>query len=153
MIFKYRNKNNKGFTLVELVVIVVIVGVLSLVGQVVFKNYTKQAVLTEGRSLMSTILTAQKNYYVEYSNVYTRPFAWNAWTMEDLVLDVDASSCKYFTAFTVSNKDEGSTTEFVAYAPIPEKAYKDGMTMLRMKFNMKGGYSKDSANPHYLQIG
>ncbi len=152
MIFECKNKSNKGFTLIELMVIIVIVGILSLVGQIVFKSYTKQAVLTEGRSLMSTILTAQKNYYVEYSNVYKRTSTWNDWTIEDVVLDIDASSCKYFTAFTVSNKDEGSSTEFVAYAPIPQKAYKDGKTMLRMGFNMKKGYVTVS-DPEYLQIG
>ena len=152
MIFECKNENNKGFTLVELIVIIVIVGILSIVGQIVFKSYTKQAVLTEGRSLMSMILTAQKNYYVEYSNVYLRPSAWNDWTIEDFVLDIDASSCKYFTAFTVSNEEDGSSTEFVAYAPIPEKAYQDGKTMLRMGFNMKKGYVKVE-DPEYLQIG
>ena len=85
-------KNMKGFTLVELVIVIVIVGILSVVAVPVYKGYTKKAMATEGKALLGAVNTSQKVYFAEYA-VYTNNTA---------VVDVDPAANKYFTAFALS---------------------------------------------------
>lgn len=100
----------KGFTLVELVIVIVIVGILSIVAVPIYRGYTRKAMATEGKSLLGTIQTAQKVYFAEYAMFK------NAGTVKgiDTELDVDARSNKYFTAFTISATGSGSNAAFTA---------------------------------------
>ena len=41
----------KGFTLVELVIVIVIVGILSIVAVPIYRGYTRKAMATEGKAL------------------------------------------------------------------------------------------------------
>ena len=60
---KAQNKLEKGFTLVELMIVIVIVGILSAVALPNFLNQTSKARATEAKS---AIATAFKNAQVEY---------------------------------------------------------------------------------------
>ncbi len=92
----------KGFTLVELVIVIVIVGILSVVAVPVYKGYTKKAMATEGKALLGAIHTAQKVYFAEFSRFVTGA--------QSTLLDVRANTNKYFTTFSVT----GSATGFTA---------------------------------------
>jgi type IV pilus assembly protein PilA len=94
-------KSTKGFTLVELVIVIVIVGILSVVAVPVYKGYTKKAMATEGKALLGAINTSQKVYFAE----------WDMFVNSDqsAALDVDASTNKYFTTYTVSGDGAGFT--------------------------------------------
>ena len=94
----------KGFTLVELVIVIVIVGILSVVAVPVYKGYTKKAMATEGKALLGAINTSQKVYFAEWAN-----FAGSG---QSASLDVDASTNKYFTSYAISGA--GSSTGFTA---------------------------------------
>lgn len=96
-------KSTKGFTLVELVIVIVIVGILSVVAVPVYKGYTKKAMATEGKALLGAINTSQKVYYAEFG-AFLAPEQAGA-------LDVDATTNKYFRAFTLGTP---STTGFTA---------------------------------------
>lgn len=99
----------KGFTLVELVIVIVIVGILSIVAVPIYRGYTRKAMATEGKALLGTIQTAQKVYFAEYANFY------NAGTASFVeILDVDARPNKYFTSFTVTSNGSGSGASFQA---------------------------------------
>ena len=89
-------RKTKGFTLVELVIVIVIVGILSIVAVPIYRGYTRKAMATEGKALLGAIQTAQKIYYAE--NAFF--FQQNA-TSFSSILDVDARSNKYFTSFSV----------------------------------------------------
>jgi len=95
-------KTTKGFTLVELVIVIIIVGILSIVAVPIYKGYTERAYATEAKALLGTINTAQKVYFAEnlaYAN------------SKDALTDaIDAASNKYFTNWTVT----GTTTGFTA---------------------------------------
>ena len=94
-------KSMKGFTLVELVIVIVIVGILSVVAVPVYKGYTKKAMATEGKALLGAINTSQKVYFAEWAN-----FATSA---QSGSLDVDARTNKYFTTYTISGTATGFT--------------------------------------------
>ncbi|MFA7073689.1 MAG: prepilin-type N-terminal cleavage/methylation domain-containing protein [Endomicrobiaceae bacterium] len=88
---------NQGFTLVELVIVIVIVGILSIVAVPIYRGYTRKSMLTEGKSLISAIEKQEKIYYVEFAK-YIDVSA----TSFSPVLDIDARANKYFTAFQVT---------------------------------------------------
>ena len=90
-------KGTKGFTLVELVIVIIIVGILSIVAVPIYRGYTKRAYASEGRALLGSIQTAQKVYYAEWGN-----YAAEANTDQGTLLDVDAKKNKYFRSFTVT---------------------------------------------------
>jgi len=87
----------KGFTLVELVIVIVIVGILSIVAVPIYRGYTRRAMASEGKSLLGAIQTSQKVYFAEYVDFYGVTD-----TSNDLALDVDARAHKYFTSYTVT---------------------------------------------------
>ena len=100
-------KSTKGFTLVELVIVIVIVGILSVVAVPVYKGYTKKAMATEGKALLGAINTSQKVYFAEWNMFVTGASA-------SVILDVDASTNKYFKTYTLSSSGSGSSAAFTA---------------------------------------
>ena len=91
-------KNTKGFTLVELVIVIVIVGILSIVAVPIYRGYTRKAMASEGKALLGSVQTSQKIYFAEYGTFYAPAAA----TSYDGVLDVDARANKYFKQYHVS---------------------------------------------------
>jgi len=91
-------KRAKGFTLVELVIVIVIVGILSIVAVPIYRGYTRKAMGTEAKSLLGSIQTAQKVYYAEHAAF----LSLSGDTVFDEALDVDARSNKYFKSFSVT---------------------------------------------------
>lgn len=102
-------KRAKGFTLVELVIVIVIVGILSIVAVPIYRGYTRKAMASEGKSLLGTIQTSQKVYFAEYAEY----LAVGATGFNEQ-LDVDARSNKYFTRFTVTVSEKGNKAQFIA---------------------------------------
>ncbi len=94
-------KNKKGFTLVELVIVIIIVGILSIVAVPVYRNYVQRAIDTEAIALMGTIARAEDLYYAEYGCYYI-PEGYNtspANISYDENLNIDCRGNKYFTSF------------------------------------------------------
>ena len=48
-------KAKKGFTLVELVIVIVIVGILSVISVPIYRGYVEKAIMTEGKVLINAI--------------------------------------------------------------------------------------------------
>jgi type IV pilus assembly protein PilE len=90
-------KKTKGFTLVELVIVIVIVGILSIVAVPIYRGYTRKAMASEGKSLLGSIQTSEKIYYAEFGGFYQASA-----TSFNTVLDIDARSNKYFSSYTVT---------------------------------------------------
>ncbi|MCX7704832.1 MAG: prepilin-type N-terminal cleavage/methylation domain-containing protein [bacterium] len=90
----------KGFTLVELMVVVIIVGILASVAVPIYRANIKKAMASEGAALLGSVLTAQRIYYAEH----------NVYTTNKTVLGVDTAGNKYFTDYTVSSADANGFT-------------------------------------------
>jgi prepilin-type N-terminal cleavage/methylation domain-containing protein len=88
----------KGFTLVELIIVIVIVGILSIVSVPVYKNYVKKAMSTEAKALLGSIITAERIYLAEHGH-YRFIEDNDEITNYDKDLGVDARSNKYFTGW------------------------------------------------------
>lgn len=59
-------KNEQGFTLVELMIVVAIIGVLSAVAIPNFKKYQAKAKTSEARVQLAAVYTAQQAFYGDY---------------------------------------------------------------------------------------
>lgn len=101
----------KGFTLVELVIVIVIVGILSIVAVPIYRSYFRRAMTTEGKALLGVIQLSERAYFAEnasYLGVETTDFSEE--------LDIDVRSNKYFTSFTISSN--GQTGDDARYTAI-----------------------------------
>jgi Tfp pilus assembly protein PilE len=105
--------NNKGFTRVEFIVVIIILIVLAVIAAPIYKKYINESVLSEGKALISTIQTAETVYYAEFGKFY----AISDPVDNDRVLNVDASSNSIFKKFMVktSNNVEPKTYEIIVF--------------------------------------
>ena len=83
-------KNKKGFSLVELIIAIVIVGILSVVSIPVYRNYVKKSMESEGMTMLAEISAAEDIYYTKNKSYTTSASA----------LGVNFSRNKYYTSFS-----------------------------------------------------
>jgi len=89
-----------GFTLIELMVVVIIVGVLAAVAVPLYRSNVKKAMSSEGAALLGSVLTAEKVYYQENAT----------YTTTQANLGLETTGNKYFTAYTVSSATSAGFT-------------------------------------------
>ena len=95
-------KTKKGFTLVELVIVIVIVGILSVISVPIYRGYVEKAIKTEGQVLIGAIARAELAYHVQYGS-----FAPAYYGSYDYNLDIDARGNKYFYMFETDPSNGG----------------------------------------------
>jgi type IV pilus assembly protein PilE len=108
-------KRSKGFTLIELVIVIVIIGILSTIAVPIYRGYTRRAMASEGKALVGAIAQAEKAYLVEHNSY----LAVGTATGYDATLDIDARQNKYYTTYQVtgvSGTGSGSNATFAAVA-------------------------------------
>jgi type IV pilus assembly protein PilA len=59
------HRNEKGFTLMELMVVIVIVAILAAVAVPLYINYVKDAQRTDAKATIGAIITAEQVYYLK----------------------------------------------------------------------------------------
>ena len=62
-------QNQKGFTLIELMIVVAIIGILAAVAIPQYQNFTKKSKSSEAKVILDAIITSQGAYYAEQDRV------------------------------------------------------------------------------------
>ena len=86
----------KGFTLIELMVVIIIIGILAAIAIPLYNGYVKSAIASEGQALVAAVAAAERVYYGQY-NSYITNIAGGG-TPPD-TLGIDATQNKYFTNY------------------------------------------------------
>jgi len=94
-------KNKKGFTLIELMVVVIIVGILAAVAIPLYTAHVDQAKASEGAALVGSVRTAERVYYSQHKT----------YTDDKAELGIDTTGNKYFTDYTL---EDVTATTFTA---------------------------------------
>ena len=92
---------NKGFTLIESLVVIILVAVLVTIGIRYSRHNTKVAVINEGRALIDSIVSQERNYFVENYKFLTT--ADTKVTRLDEIIDINTIG-DYFDKFKISAK-------------------------------------------------
>jgi prepilin-type N-terminal cleavage/methylation domain-containing protein len=100
-----RKRNQKGFTMIELMVVVVIVGILAAIAIPLYGKYIKNSRVTEATGRIGEIVTAAKAYAQENQDGSGNPI-WPAGATGI----VDLSPTQYFTYAITSGGGANATT-------------------------------------------
>lgn len=86
------SKDEQGFSLTELMVVLVIIGILALLAIPRFTNVATKAKATEAKTMLKQVHTLQSSYHFEY-DAYTENLA--AIGFEQVALVPDGGSARY----------------------------------------------------------
>ena len=114
-----------GFTLVELVIVIVIAGILSVISVPIYRGYVEKAIMAEGQMLLSSIGKAELAYHLQHKR-----FLPVEKTDHSTELNVDARGGKFFNKFyaTLSGSSTSGMPETFAalskaVSPIQKLSY------------------------------
>ncbi|MBQ3834001.1 MAG: prepilin-type N-terminal cleavage/methylation domain-containing protein [Elusimicrobia bacterium] len=138
------SKKEKGFTLVEMVIVVALVIILSTISVPLYKGNVEKARQTEGYALLGVIRDAQLKYYAEYrtfihcyaGSAGTAQNGWPSFTCNDNILGIDARANRYYTDFCISHNAKDIKFAFTAGS---RKA--DNRSVIYMAYNLTSGVS------------
>jgi type IV pilus assembly protein PilA len=91
----------KGFTLIELMIVVAIIGILAAIAIPAYQNYTIRAQVTEGLNLADGWKTAVSEYYAQYGAFPTGSTTATSGTSGEIAV-TGATSGKYVSAVAVT---------------------------------------------------
>jgi len=90
----------KGFTLIELMTVVIIVGVLAAAAVPIYRGQINRAIWAEGEALCGSVRTAELVYYAEHET----------YTTDKDEIDIDASKNRYFKEYSLNDGDNPTVT-------------------------------------------
>jgi prepilin-type N-terminal cleavage/methylation domain-containing protein len=93
-------KNERGFTLVELMIVVIIVGILAAVAIPMYQGATERAKASEAVAALGTIRGAMRVYFAEHGTYVNASFTDGAQITNGSVLDVSDNDLmgRYFSS-------------------------------------------------------
>ena len=116
-LLKMNLKTTTGFSLVELIFVIVIVGILVAISVPTYQKYVRRSLAAEGKALVGAVVAAERIYYSEYQTYNPIPAGNNC--DPNGYCGVDSRANKYFktygfdvtaaAAFTVQTDADPST--------------------------------------------
>lgn len=97
-------RNEKGFTLMELVVVTVIVAILAAVAVPLYINYVKDAQKSEARGAIGAIITAEQAYFQGPKGGYGAKYASSLQDLKDSK-DLDITEAEVNWTFQILSGD------------------------------------------------
>ena len=106
----HRSRDKKGFTLIELMIVVAIIGLLAAIAVPQFAEYRRKAQDNRAKQVLHQLSKAQEDYYIQF-DTYTisRPLlsTSSGWTVESTItisiLAASTSSWSATAAHTASS--------------------------------------------------
>ncbi|MEX1298378.1 MAG: type IV pilin-like G/H family protein [Desulfotignum sp.] len=106
-------KNKKGFTLIELMIVVAIIGILAAIAIPNFMNYQCKARQSEAKSNLGAIRVAQETYMAE-NNTYAADIANLSWETKgetEYTYSITSADSTSFTAQATAANFKGADTD------------------------------------------
>jgi len=91
-----RKESEQGFTLVELMIVVVIVGILAAVAVPIYQANVNKAKASEAEATLGTIRTSLRVYYAANSTYPTSASFANVTSISGIDLDISDLTGKYY---------------------------------------------------------
>ena len=104
-------KSRLGFTITELIIALVIVGILSIISVPAYRGYVKKGMASEAKALLGEIDAAQQIYYSRNGKYYSG----TAGQTYGSSFGVDARKNKYFTLYSITTYENGNYTATTSY--------------------------------------
>ena len=101
------NMNRKGFTLIELIIVVIIIGILATLAIPQYRKATQRAYLGKGKHALSVIASAEKIYRADsgkYIAVANTAAAWDGTDLNNMVEVKEIGTDTNFT-YAVTSTD------------------------------------------------
>ena len=104
-------RNRKGFTLIELMIVVAIIGILAAIAIPQFASYRQRAQDSAAKSALKNLATAQENYYAEYNTYTAARGNLTGWTVEGTVtVAITAGTTTYWIGTASHNSSDNTFT-------------------------------------------
>jgi type IV pilus assembly protein PilA len=121
-------KNRKGFTLIELMVVVLIVGILATVALPLMRGRIDSAKWSEGKAMMGTIVTAIRQYHANVGTAGAPPTSLWLGSPCNLGFNINDFDGSYFNSdsfsFEVTNMNPLTFTITATHPSLNPRGYK-----------------------------
>ncbi len=132
-------KNKKGFTLIELMIVVAIVGILAAIAIPAYLDYTVKAKLSEVTAAMDMLATAAEEYH---ASLGTFPTSTISTTTTPNIADTFGSFSTRYISAILWNSSGGDTGNFDATLTNLSSAINGRHLVLQINYSAATGYDK-----------
>ena len=118
MLSKMRRMDNKGFTLIELMIVIAIIGILAAIAIPQFSAYRRRSYNSSAKSDARNLATALEAYYVDYSTYDTDETVLRGMTFGYMQSDkVDPTVTGSASGYTITTFHSSGNETYTLHGP------------------------------------